>query len=84
VIISNFMRIIPDSSLVFVTFRNNIPLYILYSVGDSLLGIPNYFNSGSFTLGFRLGLATLSFCSMCVFVLFNVWVLFLYCVWVFL
>jgi hypothetical protein len=33
---------------------------------DSLLGIPNYFNSDSFTLGFRLGLATLSFCSMCV------------------
>jgi hypothetical protein len=24
------------------------------------------FNSDSFTLGFRLGLATLSFCSMCV------------------
>jgi hypothetical protein len=51
------------------------------------------FNSDSFTLGFRLGLATLSFCSVCVLlslyylmcgVFCNVRVLCLYCVWVFL
>jgi hypothetical protein len=36
------------------------------TVFDLLLGIPNYFNSDSFTLGFRLGLTNLSFCSMCV------------------
>jgi hypothetical protein len=41
-------------------------LIFLYSMIDSLLGIPNYFNSDSFMLGFRLGLTTLSFCSICV------------------
>jgi hypothetical protein len=48
-----------------VSFFENMEFYFCI-VFDSLLGIPNYFNYDSFTLGFRLCLTTLSFCSMCV------------------